>query len=187
MLSSGLTVYAGIRRAQLPAGSRVAVLGAGGLGHLAIQFLHKLGHSVTAFSHSPRRRGLIERLGGAFADSSDSKHLTEYQGAFDFILSTLNVPFDLDLFVRMLTPQGQLCLVASPLEQLSLSGGQLNNSRRSIYGNYIGSRSETVQMLEFAATHGIQAVVDVMPLARVNEAIERIRRRDVDIGVVLVS
>jgi D-arabinose 1-dehydrogenase-like Zn-dependent alcohol dehydrogenase len=130
---------------------------------------------------------LIERLGGAFADSSDSKHLAEYQGAFDFILSTLNVPFDLDSFVRMVTPQGQLCLVASPLEPLSLSGGQLSNSRRSIYGNYIGSRSETVDMLEFAATHGIQAVVDVMPLARVNEAIDRIRRRDVEMALVLES
>ena len=187
LLSSGLTVYAGILRAQLPVGSRVAVLGAGGLGHLAIQFLHKMGHSVTAFSHSPPKRGLIERLGGAFADSSDPRHLTDYQGAFDFILSTLNVVFDLDSFVRMLTPQGQLCLVASPLEQLSLSGGQLNNTRRSIYGNYIGSRSETVQMLEFAATHDIEAVVDVMPLARVNEAIERIRRREVEISLVLES
>jgi D-arabinose 1-dehydrogenase-like Zn-dependent alcohol dehydrogenase len=184
LLSSGLTVYSAILRAQLPAGSRVAVLGAGGLGHLAIQFLHKTGHSVTAFSHSPKKRGLIERLGGAFADSSDRM---EYLGAFDFILSTLNVAFDLDSFVRMLTPQGQLCLVASPLEQLSLSGGPLNNSRRSIYGNYIGSRSETVQMLEFAATHGIEAVVDIMPLAQVNEAIERIRRRDVEIGLVLES
>jgi len=185
LLSSGLTVYAGILRAQLAAGSRVAVLGAGGLGHLAIQFLHKMGHGVTALSQSPRKRGLIERLGGAFVDSSDARHLTEYQGAFDFILSTLNVAFDLDSFVRMLTPQGQLCLVASPLEPLALSGGELSNSRRSIYGNYIGSRSETAQMLEFAATHGIEAVVDVMPLARVNEAIERIRRRDVEIGLVL--
>lgn len=83
------------------------MLGAGGLGHLAIRFLHKTGHRVTAFSHSPPKRGLI------------------------------------------------------------------------------GSRSETVQMLEFAATHGIKAVVDVMPLARVNEAIERIRRRDVEMGLVL--
>lgn len=187
LLSSGLTVWAGIRRAQLPAGSRVAVLGAGGLGHLAIQFLHKMGHSVTAFSHSPGKKELIERLGGAFADSSDPGHLTEYRGAFDFILSTLNVPFDIDSFVKMLTSRGQLCLVASPLEQLSLNGGALNNSRRSIYGNYIGSRSETVQMLAFAAMHGIAAVVEVMPLARVNEAIERIRRRDVGIGLVLAS
>ena len=187
LLSSGLTVYAGILRGQLAAGSRVAVVGAGGLGHLAIQFLHKLGHTVTAFSHSPHKRGLIERLGGAFADTSDSRRLRFYQGTFDFILSTLNVAFDLDSFVRMLTPQGQLCMVASPLEQLSLSGGLLNNSRRSIYGNYIGSRSETGQMLEFAATHGIEAVVDVMPLARVNEAIGRIRRRDVEMALVLKS
>jgi len=187
LLSSGLTVYAGILRAQLPGGSRVGVLGAGGLGHLAIQFLHKSGHSVTAFSHSPHKRELIERLGGVFADTSDPTHLAEHQGTFDFIISTLNVGFDLDASVKMLTSQGQLCLVASPLEQLSLSGGQLNNSRRSIYGNYIGSRSETVQMLEFAATHGIEAVVDVMPLARVNEAIGRIRRRDVEMGLVLES
>lgn len=185
LLSSGLTVYAGILRAQLPVGSRVAVLGAGGLGHLAIQFLHKMGHGVTAFSQSPRKRELIERLGGVFADSSDPTHLADHQGTFDFILSTLNVPFDIDAVVRMLTPHGQLCLVASPLEPLSLSGGLLNNSRRSIYGNYIGSRSETMQMLQFAAAHGIAAIVDVMPLDRVNEAIDRIRRRDVEIGLVL--
>lgn len=187
LLSSGLTVYAGIVRAGLPAGSRVAVLGAGGLGHLAIQFLHKMGHSVTAFSHSPNKRALIERMGGSFADSSDADSLIEYNGVFDFILSTLNVAFDLDTFVRMLTSEGQLCLVAGPLEQLSLSGGLLNNSRRSIYGNYIGSRSETVAMLEFAATHRIGAVVDVMSFARVNDAIERVRRRHVATSVVLES
>ena len=59
----------------------MAVLGAGGLGHLAIQFLHKMGHRVTAFSHSPAKRALIERLGGVFADSSDPERLTEYQGS----------------------------------------------------------------------------------------------------------
>lgn len=185
LFSAGLTVYAGILRAQLPAGSQVAVLGAGGLGHLAIQFLHKMGHRVTAFSQSPRKRGLIERLGGMFADSSHPSRLTEYQGTFDFILSTLNVPYDLNWVVSMLAPHGQLCLVASPLEPFSLRGGPFNNSRRSIYGNYIGSRSETAAMLEFASTHGIAAAVEVLPLARVNEAIDRIRRRDVEIGLVL--
>lgn len=123
LLSSGLTVFTGIRRARLPDGSRVAVAGVGGLGHLAIRFLHKMGHTVTAFSHSPAKRELIERLGGTFADSADVKSTSSHDGAFDFILSTLNVPFDLDSHVRMLKPQGQLCLVASPLKTLSLSGG----------------------------------------------------------------
>ncbi len=187
LLSSGLTVYAGIVRACLPERSRVAVLGIGGLGHLAIQFLYAMGHSVTAFSHSRDKRELIEQLGGAFADGSDATSMTGHDGAFDLILSTLNVAFDLDSYLRMLTPQGQLCLVASPLEPLSLSGGLLNNSGRTVYGNYIGSRADTVQMLEFSARHGIAAIVDVMPFARVNEAIERVRRRDVRIGLVLES
>ena len=182
LLSSGLTVFSGILRAQLPPNSRVAVLGAGGLGHLAIQFLHEMGHSVSAFSHSPEKRELIERLGGAYVDTSDA---ARHHGVFDFILSTLNVPFDLDSFVRTLTPAGQLCLVASPLKAVSLSAGLLNNSRRSIYGNYIGSRSETTQMLEFSADHGIKAVVDVMPFSRINEAITRVRTRDVPMGLVL--
>ena len=184
LLSSGLTVFSGILRAQLPPSSRVAVLGAGGLGHLAIQFLHAMGHSVSVFSHSPEKRELIERLGGAYVDTSDP---TRHHGLFDFILSTLNVPFDLDSFVRMLTPVGQLCLVASPLKPVSLSGGLLNNSRRSIYGSYIGSRSETRQMLEFSAEHGIKAIVEVMPFSRINDAIERVRTRDVLMGLVLES
>ena len=74
---------------------------------------------------------------------------------------------------------------ASPLEPLSLSDGLLNNSGRSVYGNYIGSRANTMHMLEFSAQHGIGAIVDVMPFARVNEAIERVRRRDVRVGLVL--
>lgn len=185
LLSSGLTVFAGIRRARLPDGSRVAVAGVGGLGHLAVQFLHKMGHTVTAFSHSPAKRKVIERLGGTFADSADAKCMRSHEGAFDFILSTLNVPFDLDAHVRMLQPQGQLCLVASPLKALSLSGGLLNNSQRSIYGNYIGSRTDTASMLEFSAEHGIEAIVDVMPLTQVNEAIERMRKGDVWMGLVL--
>ena len=185
LLSSGLTVFAGIRRARLSDGSRVAVAGVGGLGHLAIQFLHKMGHAVTAFSHSPAKRELIQRLGGTFANSADMRCMTTHEGSFDFILSTLNVPFDLDSYVRMLKPRGQLCLVASPLKALSLSGGLLNNSQRSIYGNYIGSRADTARMLEFSAEHDIEAIVEVVPFARVNEAIQMMRRGEVRMGLVL--
>jgi D-arabinose 1-dehydrogenase-like Zn-dependent alcohol dehydrogenase len=185
LLSSGLTVFAGILRAHLTEPSQVAVLGAGGLGHLAIQFLHKMGHDVSALSHSPGKRELIERLGGAHVDTADPEYPTRYRATFDLLLSTLNVPFDLDSCVEMLKPKGQLCLVASPLESLSLRGGLLSNSLRTIYGNYIGSRPDTSRMLQFAADHGIAAAVDVMPFSRINEAIERVRRRDVPMGLVL--
>ena len=185
LLSSGLTVFAGIVRARLTEPSRVAVLGAGGLGHLAIQFLHKMGHRVSALSHSPAKRGLIERLGGQYVDVADPEHRDSCREAFDFILSTLNVPFDLDGCVRMLKPSGQLCLVASPVQALSLRGGLLSNSMRTVYGNYIGSRTDTERTLRFAAEHGIAAVVEVMPFSRINEAIERVRGRDVPMGLVL--
>ena len=85
----------------------------------------------------------------------------------------------------MLKPNGKLCLVASPLRELALSGGLLSNSLRTIYGNYIGSRADTSRMLQFAAEHGIAAIVDVMPFSRINEAIEKVRRRDVTMGLVL--
>ena len=185
LLSSGLTVFAGILRAHLTEPSQVAVLGAGGLGHLAIQFLHKMGHGVSALSHSPAKRELIERLGGAYVDTADPEYSTRHRGTFDFVLSTLNVPFDLDACVRMLKPKGHLCLVASPTGELALHGGLLSNSQRTIYGNYIGSRADTSRMLEFAADHGVAAIVDLMPFSRVNDAIERVRTREVQMGLVL--
>jgi D-arabinose 1-dehydrogenase-like Zn-dependent alcohol dehydrogenase len=187
LLSSGLTVYAGIVRARLAEGSRVAMLGVGGLGHLAVRFLHAMGHRVTGFSRSPAKRELIEHIGATFADSSDKEEMAGRSGVFDLILSTLNVPFDIDSYVRMLTPQGRLCLVASAVEPLSLSGQLLNNSARSIYGNYIGSRADTMDMLDFSAEHRIEAIVDVMPFERVSEAIERVRKREVPMGLVLES
>jgi D-arabinose 1-dehydrogenase-like Zn-dependent alcohol dehydrogenase len=185
LLSSGLTVFAGIERARLAEPSQVAVLGPGGLGHLAIQFLHRMGHRVSALSRSPAKRELIERLGAVYVDTADPGYPARHRGAFDFILSTLNVPFDLDACVEMLKPTGQLCLVAAPVVPLSLRGGLLNNSRRTIYGNYIGSRADTSRMLAFAAEHGVAAVVEVMPFSRIDEAIERVRRRDVPMGMVL--
>ena len=185
LLSSGLTVFAGIQRAHLADRSQVAVLGPGGLGHLAIQFLHRMGNSVSAFSHSPSKRELVERLGGVYVHTAGPEYPGDYRGRFDFILSTLNVPFDLDSCVQMLKPNGQLCLVASPVKPLSLRGGLLSNSLRTIYGNYIGSRADTSRMLQFAAERGIAAVVEVMPFSRINEAIERVRSRDVPMGLVL--
>jgi D-arabinose 1-dehydrogenase-like Zn-dependent alcohol dehydrogenase len=188
LFSSGLTVYAGIRYANLSSRARVAVFGVGGLGSLALRFLVAMGHTVSGLSHSPEKREMVEHLGGEFVDSSRLEELTECRGTLDFILSTLNVPFDLNACLRLLKPEGQLCLVASPLQPLSLSAGLLYDyGRRRIYGNYVGSRSDTVRMLELAAAHRIQASVAVMPFSRVNEAIDRIRNREVLGGLVLES
>jgi D-arabinose 1-dehydrogenase-like Zn-dependent alcohol dehydrogenase len=188
LMSSGLTVFAAITYAQLPGDARVAVLGIGGLGRLALRFLQAMGHRVSAFSRSPEKRRTIEELGAAYVDGADPASLGAYRNTFDLILSTLNVPFDLNAYLGMLRPDGQLCLVATPLQPLSLCAGLLYDyARRRIYGNYVGSRADMARMLDFAAAHGVAADVMVMPFSSVNEAIERVRSREVATALVLES
>ncbi|HXV97860.1 MAG TPA: NAD(P)-dependent alcohol dehydrogenase, partial [Anaerolineae bacterium] len=105
---------------------------------------------------------------------------------FDFVLSTLNVGFDLDTYLKMLKPQGKFCLVASPLQKLSISVGLLYDyAQRTIYGNYIGSRKDTMDMIAFSAKHNIESIVEVMPFSKMNEAIEMVRRGKVPMRLVL--
>ena len=176
LLSSGLTVYSAIVGAKLQKNSTVAVLGIGGLGQLAIRFLHKMGHKVLAFSHSPEKKDMINQLGAEYIDSSNLNSLTDHNRKFDFILSTLNVGFNLDIYLKMLKPQGKFCLVAQPLNKLSLNAGLLYDSaQRTTYGNYTGSRKNMKDMLAFSAKHNIESNVDVLPFSKMNKAIEMVK------------
>lgn len=186
LLSSGLTVYSAITRAKLSKNSRTAVLGIGGLGHLAIQFLHKMGHEVSAFSRTSKKSEMIRRLGGKFVDSSNPGGNADHIRKFDFILSTLNVDFDLNSYLRMLSPQGKFCVVAQPLNKLPLTIGLLYDyAQRTIYGNYTGSRKDMTNMLAFSANHKIQSIVEVMPFSRMNEAIDLVKTGNVPMRLVL--
>jgi D-arabinose 1-dehydrogenase-like Zn-dependent alcohol dehydrogenase len=186
LLSAGLTVYSGIVRAQLPANSVVGVLGAGGLGHLAIQFLYKMGHKVYAFSHSPEKKEMINQLGAEFILSSNPDNIALLSNTFNLIISTLNVPYDPDAFLKILKPQGKFCVVASPLQKQPITLGLLYDyAQRTIYGNYVGSRKNMIDMLDFSAKHNIESSVDIMPFSKVNEAIEMVKAGKVKTRLVL--
>lgn len=186
LLSSGLTVYSAIVRAQLQNNSIVAVSGVGGLGHLAIKFLHKMGHKVSGFSRSPEKKEMIDQLGAEYVDSSDLTSLAGHNRKFDFILSTLNADFDLDTYLKMLKPQGKFCLVATPLKKMSISPGILYDyAQRTIYGNYVGSRKNMIDMLAFSEKHNIESIVEVMPFSKMNEAIEVVRGGKIPMRLVL--
>ena len=186
LMSSGLTVYSGIVRAKLPNNSMVGVLGIGGLGYMALQFLYKMGHRISAFSHSPNKKEMIDKLGAEYIDSSNLNALTSLNRKFDFIISTLNADFDLDTYLKMLKPQGKLCLVAQPLNKLTMSAGLLYDyAQRTIYGNYVGSRKDMTDMLAFSEKHNIESIVEVMPFSKMNEAIEGVRRGKVPMRLVL--
>lgn len=175
-MSSGVTVYSAIVSAKLSRKSTTAVLGIGGLGQLAIQFLHKMGHTISAFSHSPEKKEMIEQLGAEYVDSSNLNDSTDNNRKFDFILSTLNVEFDLNAYLKMLKPQGKLCLVSQPLDNLSINAGLLYDyARRTVYGNYTGSRKNMKDMLAFSQKHTIESKVDVLPFHKMNEAIEMVK------------
>jgi D-arabinose 1-dehydrogenase-like Zn-dependent alcohol dehydrogenase len=177
LLSAGLTVFSAITRAHLRDDSAVAVLGIGGLGYLAVQFLRAMGHRVSAFSHSPAKRAFVERLGAEYVDGAQLAADPTLRRRFDLILSTLNAPFDLNAHLGMLKSRGKLCVVAQPLEPQPLSLGLLyDNALRTIYGNYVGSRTDMAAMLAFAAGHAIDSLVDVVPFTDVNRAIDGVRR-----------
>ncbi|NOW95722.1 NAD(P)-dependent alcohol dehydrogenase [Mucilaginibacter sp. SG564] len=186
LLSSRVTVYSGIEKAQLPVNSVVGVLGVGGLGQLAIRFLKKMGHQVYAFSHSPQKKEMINQLGAEFILSSNSDSLSTLNKKFDFIISTLNAPYDMDAFLKLLKPQGKFCIVASPLIKQPIALGLLYDyAQRTIYGNYVGSCKNMTDMLDFAAMHHIESDVEVMPFSKMNEAIEKVRTGEVKIRLIL--
>lgn len=178
LLSGGLTVFAAIARAELRPHSDVAVLGVGGLGHVALQFLHAMGHRASAVSHSPDKRAMVEQTGADYVDGTRLAERADLRRRFDLILSTLNAPFDLDAHLEMLTPRGRLCVVAQPPGKVPIGLGALyDNALRSIHGSYVGSRRDMVAMLAFAAEHRIESLVDVMPFTEVNRAIDTVRQR----------
>lgn len=186
LMSSGLTVYSGIVKATLPDNSIVGVLGIGGLGYLALQFLNKMGHKVSAFSHSPDKKYIIKKLGAEYVDNSNLNELIRRSKKFDFIISTLNVDFDLDTYLKMLKPQGKFCFVAQPLNRLAMSAGLLYDyAQRTIYGNYVGSRKDMTDMLAFSEKHNIESMVEVMPFDKMNEAIAMVRSGKVSTRLIL--
>jgi D-arabinose 1-dehydrogenase-like Zn-dependent alcohol dehydrogenase len=186
LMSSGLTVYTAITKANLQGKARVGVLGVGGLGLLAIQFLTRMGHTVSALSHSPGKKEMIEQAGGTYVDSSSEQDLSGLHKQFDFILSTLNVGFDIDTYLRLLKPQGKLGLVASPLQKQSISVGLLYDyAQRTIYGNYVGSRKDMTDMLAFAAKHNVECMIDVMPFTDMEKAIDILKSQNTPARLVL--
>jgi D-arabinose 1-dehydrogenase-like Zn-dependent alcohol dehydrogenase len=186
LMSSGVTVYSAISRANLQDNAVTGVLGVGGLGLMAIRFLEKMGHKVSAFSHSPGKKEMIEQSGAGYIDSSNEDNLSHLHRKFDFILSTLNAGFNMDAYLKLLKPQGKLCVVASPLQQQSISIGLLYDyAQRTIYGNYVGSRKDMMEMLAFSAKHNIESVVDVMPFSEMNKAIEILRDQNIPARLIL--
>ena len=186
LFCGGITVFSPIVEFNVRPTDRVGVIGAGGLGHLAIQFLHKWGCEVTAFSSTPDKADELMSLGAhRVVNSRDSEALKAEAGRFDFIISTVAVPLEWMTYVAALAPKGRLHTVGAIPEPVALDAFPLILGQRSFSGSPLGSPATTALMLEFCARHGIAPMVEEFPLSEVNKAIDRLENGSPRYRVVL--
>jgi uncharacterized zinc-type alcohol dehydrogenase-like protein len=186
LLCAGITTYSPLRHWEIGKGRQVGIVGLGGLGHVAVKLAASMGAEVTVFSTSKSKEADARRLGAAhFALSSDPAGMSPLKGRFDFILSTISAPYAVDSFLELLRVEGTMVMVGVPSKPLSFSAHTLINRRRELAGSVIGGIPETQEMLDYCASKKVLADVEVIPMAKVNEAYERMLKSDVRYRFVL--
>jgi len=171
LFCGGITVFNPIVQFGVKPTDRVGVVGIGGLGHMALQFLNKWGCEVTAFSSNPAKTEEAQRFGAhQVVNSTLSADLQSVAGTLDFILVTVNVPLDWDLLIASLAPKGRLHFVGAVLEPVPTPIFPLLVAQRSISASPLGSPAVTSRMLDFCVRHDIRPQTEVFPMSKVNEA-----------------
>jgi len=181
LLCAGITTYSPLKTWGAGPGRKVGVVGLGGLGHMGVKIASAMGAEVVLFTTSPGKSDDARRLGAHdVVVSRDANAVARHAGSFDFILDTVSVPHDLDLFLEGLRLDGTLCLVgAPPTPHPSPSAGKLIAKRRRLAGSVIGGIAETREMLDFCAAHGLSADVEIIPMESIEDAYARMLRSDV--------
>lgn len=186
LLCAGITTYSPLRHWGVGKYHKLAVVGLGGLGHMAVKIAKALGTEVTVLSTSERKRNDAERLGAAnFALTSQPETFARLQRHFDFILDTVSAPHNYNTYVNLLKTDGTLILVGAPDKPTPLEPFPLILHRRRIAGSVIGGIRETQEMLDFCAEHRIESDVEVIPIQHVNDAYERVLTGDVRFRFVI--
>jgi alcohol dehydrogenase (NADP+) len=180
LLCAGITTYSPLKHWNVGPGKKVAVVGMGGLGHIAVQFAHAMSAEVTALSQTLSKK---EEAIGFGADhyyaTNDPATFTELAGQFDLILNTVSANLDVDAYLSLLRVDGTLVNVGAPAQQDKYSVFSLIMGRRSIAGSNVGGIQETQEMLDFAAENGISPMIELIGADQVDEAYERVLRSDV--------
>ncbi len=186
LFCGGITVFNPIVQFGVKPTDRVGVIGIGGLGHLAIQFLNKWGCHVTAFTSTESKADEARSMGAhQVVNSRDDDALDAIAGSLNFILSTVNVDLDWDRYIAALGPKGRLHTVGAVLSPIPVAAFSLIGGQKSVSGSPLGSPATTAAMLEFCARHGIETVTEHFPLSRVNDALDHLRAGKARYRIVL--
>lgn len=180
LLCAGITLYSPLRHWKAGPGTRVAVIGLGGLGHMGVKLAHAMGAHVTVLSQSLKKMEDGLRLGAdEYYATSDRDTFTKLAGSFDLILNTVSANLNLGSYLQLLKLDGTLVELGMPENPMSVPAGALIFGRRSIAGSLIGGIAETQEMLDFCAEHGVLPEIEVVAPDYINEAYERVLASDV--------
>lgn len=180
LLCAGITTYSPLRHWKVGKGRRVGVLGLGGLGHMGVKLAASLGAEVTVLSSSKSKEADAKRLGAQqFALTSDEALMSRLKGHFDFILNTVSASHDLNSHLELLRTDGTMVLVGASPKPLEVQAFSLIMQRRQLAGSLIGGIAQTQEMLDYCAGKKVFADVEVIPMAKINEAYDRMVKGDV--------
>ncbi|CCQ44589.1 NADP-dependent alcohol dehydrogenase C 1 [Pseudarthrobacter siccitolerans] len=180
LLCAGITTYSPLRHWGAGPGKKVAVVGLGGLGHMAVKLAHAMGAEVTVLSQSLKKQEDGLRLGADhYFATSDENTFKELAGTFDLIINTVSASIDISSYLQLLALEGALVNVGAPAEPLPVNAFALIGGRRSFAGSMIGGIRETQEMLDFCAEHHLGAEIEVIPAGKINDAYERVLASDV--------
>jgi uncharacterized zinc-type alcohol dehydrogenase-like protein len=186
LLCAGITTYSPLRQWKVGAGHRVAVMGLGGLGHMAVKFAVALGAEVTVLSTSAGKEADAKALGAhKFVVTKDEEQFKSVNNYFDFIINTISAQIDLGSYVNLLRLDGTMILLGVPTEAPQLHAFNLISKRRRVAGSLIGGIAETQEMLDFCAEHNIMSDIEVIDIQHINEAYERMLKGDVKYRFVI--
>ncbi|MFG6402668.1 NAD(P)-dependent alcohol dehydrogenase [Microbacterium sp. P04] len=180
LLCAGITTYSPLAHWNAGPGKKVAVVGMGGLGHMAVKIAHAMGAEVTVLSQSLSKKddGLAFGADHYYA-TSDASTFETLANEFDLIINTVSAVIDLDAYLSLLRLDGTMVNVGAPGQPLPLHVFTLFGNRRSFAGSGIGSIGETQEMLDFCAEHGIAPETELISADQINEAWERVLASDV--------
>jgi uncharacterized zinc-type alcohol dehydrogenase-like protein len=180
LLCAGITTYSPLKHWNVGPGKKVAIVGMGGLGHIAVQFAHAMGAEVTVLSQTMNKKDEAMEMGADYYFATNNPAtFTELAGQFDLILNTVSANIDVDAYLSLLEVDGTLVNVGLPNKPDTYNVFSLFAGRRSIAASNVGGIRETQEMLDFSAQHGIAPMIEVIRADQVDEAYERVLRSDV--------
>ncbi len=186
LLCAGITTYSPLRHWKVGKGTKVGVVGLGGLGHMALKFAHAFGAEVTLFTTSPGKTDDAKRLGAdEVVLSKNEDEMAKHQNKFDFIIDTVSAKHDLSQYLSMLKRDGVLTMVGVSPEPLPVNVFNLIMPRRQLAGSLIGGIAETQEMLDFCGKHGITCDIEMIPIDKINQAYDRVLKSDVKYRFVI--